>query len=213
MTQARRRPAEVFPPGDFIAEELEARGWTQGDLARIGRPLQAVNAIIRGKKAITPETAVGLGAAFGTSAEIWLNMENSDRLQRAGPADPDIAERAARLDRGGRDALADYIAAQEPGRARSEMIRLSYILLPRLATFGSVDPLRNLFAMLRDCGYAGVELNLTEPFGIESPSLASIARRFGAGRAVIPDRRGLSGWSLSQLARRVRPGPDGQAVN
>src|SRR6478752_6273236 len=90
VTQARRRPAEVFPPGDFIAEELEARGWTQGDLARIlGRPLQAVNAIIRGKKAITPETAVGLGAAFGTSAEIWLNMENSYRLHRAGPPDPD----------------------------------------------------------------------------------------------------------------------------
>ena len=114
MTQASRRPAEVFPPGDFIAEELEARGWTQGDLARIlGRPLQAVNAIIRGKKAITPETALGLGAAFGTSAEVWLNMETSYRLHQAGPADPDIAERAARLDRGGRKALADYIAAEE----------------------------------------------------------------------------------------------------
>ena len=124
MTQARRQPAEVFPPGDFIAEELEARGWTQGDLARIlGRPLQAVNAIIRGKKAITPETAVGLGAAFGTSAEIWLNMENSYRLHRAGPADPDIAERAARLDRGGRKALADYIAAQETLRAAGAVSR------------------------------------------------------------------------------------------
>ena len=29
-----RVPAEVFPPGEFIREELEARGWTQGTLRR-----------------------------------------------------------------------------------------------------------------------------------------------------------------------------------
>jgi HTH-type transcriptional regulator/antitoxin HigA len=32
---SERRPAEVFPPGDFIKEELEARELTQGDLAEI----------------------------------------------------------------------------------------------------------------------------------------------------------------------------------
>jgi HTH-type transcriptional regulator/antitoxin HigA len=82
-----------------------------------------LSAIIRGQKAITPETAVGLGAAFGTSAEIWLNMETSSRLRRAGPADPDIAERAARLDRGGRKALTDCIAAQETLRAAGRASR------------------------------------------------------------------------------------------
>ena len=36
-----RNPAEVFPPGEFVREELEARGWTQTDLAAIlGRPLR-----------------------------------------------------------------------------------------------------------------------------------------------------------------------------
>jgi len=71
-----RIPAEVFPPGDFIREELEAREWTQGDLAEIlGRPLQAVNEIVAGKKAITPETAQGLGDAFGTGPELWMNLE------------------------------------------------------------------------------------------------------------------------------------------
>ena len=54
---------------------------------------------------------------------------------------------------------------------RVPVIRLSYILLPRLATFESLDRLGNLFAMLRDCGYAGVELNLTEPFGIDRLAL------------------------------------------
>src|SRR4051812_21125927 len=62
-----------------------------------------------------------------------------------------------------------------PGRTtamtRDRMIRLSYILLPHLATFESLDRLRNLFAMLRGCGYAGVELNLTEPLGIDRHAL------------------------------------------
>ena len=76
MARSKTSLARVFPPGDFIREELEARGWTQRDLAEIlGRPIQAVNAIVNGKKGVTPETAVSLGAAFGTSPEFWLNLE------------------------------------------------------------------------------------------------------------------------------------------
>jgi HTH-type transcriptional regulator / antitoxin HigA len=90
-----RRPAEVFPPGEFIREELEARGWTQTDLAEIlGRPFQLVNDIIAGKRAVTPETAKGLGDAFGTGAEFWLNMESAYQLHRVKNADPDVAKRA-----------------------------------------------------------------------------------------------------------------------
>lgn len=78
---AERIPAEVFPPGDLIREELEARGWTQADLAEIlGRPSRVVSEILSGRKAITPETAHGLGEAFGVGAQFWLNMESSYRL-------------------------------------------------------------------------------------------------------------------------------------
>lgn len=77
-----RIPAEVFPPGDLIREELDARAWTQADLAEIlGRPARVVSEILSGKKAITPETAQGLGEAFGVGAQFWLNMESSYRLQ------------------------------------------------------------------------------------------------------------------------------------
>lgn len=71
-----RRPAEVFPPGDYIKGELEERGWTQAELADImGRPVQLINEIIAAKRGITPETAKGLGAAFGNGAQTWLNLE------------------------------------------------------------------------------------------------------------------------------------------
>ena len=43
---------------------------------------------------MTPETAVALGAAFGTSAEFWLNLEAAYRLAKIGPANPAIAARA-----------------------------------------------------------------------------------------------------------------------
>jgi len=75
-------PAEVVTPGDILKEELAARGWTQKVFAEIiGKPLQSVNEIIRGKKSITPETAKLLGAALGTSAELWLNLEANYRLK------------------------------------------------------------------------------------------------------------------------------------
>ena len=70
-----RKPAEVFAPGEFLRDELEARGWTQQELAEIlDRPPRLVSEIISAKRAITPETAKGLGEAFGTSAEYWMNL-------------------------------------------------------------------------------------------------------------------------------------------
>jgi len=87
--------AEVFPPGEFLRDELDARNWTQSDLARIlGRPLQVVNQIITGKKSITPQTAVELAAALGTSPDLWLNLETSYRLAKTPPANPEIVRRA-----------------------------------------------------------------------------------------------------------------------
>ena len=89
------RPAEVFPPGDFIRDELEARGWTQAELARImGRPLQLVNEIVNGRKRITAVTAKELGAALGTGPEFWMNLETSYELFKAPEPSPEIERRA-----------------------------------------------------------------------------------------------------------------------
>jgi HTH-type transcriptional regulator/antitoxin HigA len=90
-----RIPAEVFPAGEFVREELETRGWTQADLAQfMGRPLRSINEIINGKKRITAETAIGLGKAFGTSAEYWINLESAYRLHVARRQGREILRRA-----------------------------------------------------------------------------------------------------------------------
>ena len=100
MRKSPQKIAQAFPPGDFIREELEARGWSQRDLARIiGRPLQAVNEIINGRKRITPETSLELSAAFGTDPKFWLNLDASYRIWLAGEPDPKIAKRAAAMAR------------------------------------------------------------------------------------------------------------------
>ena len=73
-------PAEAYAPGAFIQDELKARGWTQHDLAEImGRSDRLVRELIAGKRALTPETAQRLGQAFGTGAQLWINLESAYR--------------------------------------------------------------------------------------------------------------------------------------
>jgi HTH-type transcriptional regulator / antitoxin HigA len=86
---------EAFPPGDYIREELEARGWTQADLTDIlGWRPKDVNEIITGKRSITAETAGKLADAFGTSPQLWMNLESSYQLARTASRDQRIARRA-----------------------------------------------------------------------------------------------------------------------
>lgn len=93
------KPFQPIKPGDLLQEEIDARGWSQADLASIlHRPVQAVNEIITGKKAITAETARSLSAALGTTARYWLNLEASYRLDLlAGQSDDSTVARRARL--------------------------------------------------------------------------------------------------------------------
>lgn len=86
--------AEVFPPGDRLKEELDARGWTQGDLAEIlGRPPRLVSEIISAKRSITAETAHGLGQALGTGPELWMTLESQYQLARTSPKESAVGRR------------------------------------------------------------------------------------------------------------------------
>ena len=91
----KRRPAEVFHPGEHLLDELNARGWTQTEFAEIiGRPVRLVNEVVNGKRGITPETAREFGAAFGTSPEFWMNLDTAYNLWKANEDISPIAHRA-----------------------------------------------------------------------------------------------------------------------
>ena len=73
-----------IPPGEYLAEVLAAKGMAQAELARrIGRPIQAVNEIIKGEKAITPATALQLEKALDVPANIWVGLESRYQLIKA----------------------------------------------------------------------------------------------------------------------------------
>ena len=89
-------PAEAFHPGEFLRDEMEARGWTQTEFAEmIRRPPRLVNEIIAGKRAISPETARDFSEAFGTSAQLWMNLETAWQLSKVAPRTEKIAREAA----------------------------------------------------------------------------------------------------------------------
>jgi HTH-type transcriptional regulator/antitoxin HigA len=84
----------VQPPGFYIREELEARGWIQRDLAFVlGVPEQAVNLILAGKRSITPEMALALGDAFDVNPELFINLQKTYDMARARRPDPGVARK------------------------------------------------------------------------------------------------------------------------
>lgn len=89
--------ADAPHPGELIKEEMEARGWSQRDLAFIlGVPEQSVSPIMTGKRNVTPEMAKSLGAAFDVSADYFANLQKAYEMSIAKAPDPAV-ERRARL--------------------------------------------------------------------------------------------------------------------
>lgn len=98
MNQSARRPIESFAPGEFIRDELEARGWTQEVFAEIlGKTPRLVSEVITGRRSITPETAHALADAFGTSPELWMNLDSAYKLSKVKVPDSDAIARRAKL--------------------------------------------------------------------------------------------------------------------
>ena len=73
-----------YPPGEYLAEVIDELGMSQVDVARrMGRPVQAINEIIKGHKAITPDTALQLEQVTGVPAALWTGLEEEYRLALA----------------------------------------------------------------------------------------------------------------------------------
>ena len=84
-TRTAAYPDVAIPPGEYLAEEIAARSISQKELARrMGRPVNAINEIVNGKKGITAETALQLEAVMPEiPARFWLNLETDYQLTKA----------------------------------------------------------------------------------------------------------------------------------
>ena len=83
MTDLQREPTH---PGEILLEEfLNPLGITQSALARnLHTSFRAVNELVNGKRGITTEMALKLARYFGTTPQLWLNLQNSYDLYRIG---------------------------------------------------------------------------------------------------------------------------------
>lgn len=75
----RRLPRHRPPthPGEMLLEEfLKPLGTTQSEFAaRLGVSFPRLNEVIRGRRAVTPDTALRLARVLGMSAEFWLGLQ------------------------------------------------------------------------------------------------------------------------------------------
>lgn len=91
--------AALIHPGEILLTEfMQPLGLTAYRLAKdIRVPAPRVGDIVRGKRAVSADTALRLGQYFGLPAQFWLNLQNEYDLRRAAesPALKLIARHAA----------------------------------------------------------------------------------------------------------------------
>jgi antitoxin HigA-1 len=92
MKNAKRRPP--VHPGRILAAEIAELGLSANAMALALRiPANRMTEIINGKRGISADTAMRLARYFGTSAQMWMNLQSHYELE---VAESDLAERIAR---------------------------------------------------------------------------------------------------------------------
>lgn len=88
-----------IPPGEILAEEFMKPGHiSQNRLARdIDVNPARINDIVHGRSSITASIALRLAKYFGTTPELWMNLQSDYDLRRARLGDWPKAERRVRV--------------------------------------------------------------------------------------------------------------------
>ena len=91
---ARAKPAPVTP-GEILAEEfMRPLGLSMRQLASaLDVPVNRISQIVRAQRSITAGTALRLARYFGTTPELWLNLQSHYELQRAAESEGDLIRR------------------------------------------------------------------------------------------------------------------------
>ena len=77
-------PLPSVHPGKTLEAEMKARGLSANSLAlKIRVPANRLSDIVRGRRAVSAETALRLARAFGTSPQFWLNLQSAFDLSQA----------------------------------------------------------------------------------------------------------------------------------
>jgi|ERR1039458_1491673 addiction module HigA family antidote len=89
-------------PGEILADELEEIGISAAELARtLAVPANRISQIIAQKRSISADTALRLARYFGTTADLWMNLQKTYELdlarQQMGKAISNIPQRPAAL--------------------------------------------------------------------------------------------------------------------
>jgi len=86
------------PPGRTLEAEMKARGLSANALAlKLRVPANRITDIVRGKRAISAETALRLGRAFGNSPSFWLNLQSNYDLALAARDQGDAIDREVEI--------------------------------------------------------------------------------------------------------------------
>lgn len=78
-----RTPAEVFPPGEYLEDEMIERKWTRGYVAqRLLMTEDFLDRLIKGEEKLNIALAEHLHMVFGSDAVTWLHLEKTWRKYR-----------------------------------------------------------------------------------------------------------------------------------
>ena len=84
MRARRKNRLPPIHPGDVLRDILNEAGMTVNALALALRvPANRIGAIVKGERGITADTALRLGRYFGTSAQMWMNLQAKYELAMA----------------------------------------------------------------------------------------------------------------------------------
>ena len=71
-------------PGAVLRDELDELGLLASSLANaLGVPVNRVTMILNGQRGVTTDTALQLARYFGTTPQLWLNLQKAWELRRA----------------------------------------------------------------------------------------------------------------------------------
>ena len=71
-------------PGEILREELNELGLSANALSKaLDVPVNRITAILNGQRGVTAATALRLARYFGTTPQVWLNLQQTYELRRA----------------------------------------------------------------------------------------------------------------------------------